>query len=99
MSSRRSQGAFWNRVSRRLLVSSQYLFWLLPVLGHGGCVQEVVEHKTWARGYRLSQGQGVDPVNNENLHISVKILIHLSQGASQMWFSLEYETSGIRRFE
>lgn len=46
MSSRRSQGASWNRVSRRLLVSLRYLFWLLPVPGHGGCVHEVVKHKT-----------------------------------------------------
>lgn len=46
MSSRRLQGAFWNRASRRLLVSSRCLFWLLLVPGRGGYIQEVVKHRT-----------------------------------------------------
>lgn len=57
MSSRRSRGAFWNRVSRRLSASSRSLFWLLLVQGHGGYIQEVIEHNTWARSYKLSQVQ------------------------------------------
>lgn len=57
MSSQRSRSTFWTRGSRRLLVSSRSLFWLLPVPGLGGFTQEVVEHEIWARGYRLLQGQ------------------------------------------
>lgn len=56
-SSQVSREDFWARVSRRLLVSSRSLFWLLPVPGRGGYTRGVAEHETWKRGHRLSQGQ------------------------------------------
>lgn len=56
MNSRRSRGAFWSPVSRRLLEFLQPLLWLLSALGRGGYIQEFVEQRTWSRDCGLSQG-------------------------------------------